>query len=358
MNRRVSVLLQMLCILATATIGALALADDKAIRGGGATFPLPIYLKWADDYKRMSGVDIAYSPLGSGGGVQQMEQKMLDFGASDVPLAPTELKRLGLLQFPAVVGGVVPVVNLSGIRSGDLKLTGLALAEIYLGNIRRWNDKTIADLNPGLDLPNTNITVVHRFDSSGTTFLWSDYLSRSSAEWKGKLGVANVLRWPMGVAEVGNEGVASSVQRTRGSIGYVEYAYARQHNLALASLRNRDGRFVSAGRASFLAAQQSASWREDADLDQLLIDREGAGSWPLTAATFVLLPTRPDDPSSTVAVMKFFDWTQREGKRSAMELDYVSMPDPAIGLISKRWATQVRSPQGVAVWPVQGKQAP
>ncbi|HEY4069784.1 MAG TPA: phosphate ABC transporter substrate-binding protein PstS [Burkholderiaceae bacterium] len=347
-----------LAVFAVVAATGTAFAADPGIRGAGATFPFPIYVKWAADYKRETGVDIGYSPIGSGGGVQQLERGLVDFGASDAPLARPELTRLGALQFPAVIGGVVPVVNISGIRSGDLKLTGSVLADIFLGKIGNWNDSAIVALNPGLNLPNTHITVVHRFDASGTTFLWSEFLSGSNPDWKRKVGAATVLDWPVGVAETGNEGVASSVQRTRTSIGYVEYAYAKQHRLSFASLQNRDGQFVAPSRAAFEAAALSAPWRSVADLDQLLIDQAGAASWPITGASFVVLRTRPDDAARTVEVMRFFDWAQRRGKRSAIELDYVPMPDSAVESIAREWKDQVRTSGGEPVWPAAGAALP
>ena len=327
-------------------------AADTAIRGAGATFPFPIYAKWAAEYKREAGVDIGYAPVGSGAGVEQIDRKLVDFGASDVPLSRADLQRIGLMQFPAVIGGVVPVVNITGLKSGDLKLSGQVLGDIYLGKIRKWNDPAIAEFNPGLSLPDANITVVHRSDSSGTTFLWSDFLARSSAEWKAKVGTANVLIWPVGVADVGNEGVASSVQRTKVSIGYVEYAYAKKHKLSFVSVRNRDGRFVTPGRVAFEAAAMAARWQTVADLDQVLTDQAGAASWPITGASFILLRTPSDDTRRTVEVMKFFDWTLRRGNRMAADLDFVPMPDSAVGLIEKAWTEQVLRPGGGTVWPV------
>lgn len=286
--------------------------------------------------------------------MEQIERRLVDFGASDVPLTPDDLQRVGVLQFPAVIGGIVPVVNISGIRSEDLKLTGQVLGDIYMGKVRKWNDRAIVALNPGLDLPNANITVVHRSDSSGTIYLWSEFLSRSNPEWKAKVGAAKVLNWPIGVADVGNEGVASSVQRTKVSIGYVEYAYAKQHNLSVASVRNREGVFVKPGKVTFEAAAMSVGWRSFADLDQLLIDQRGAASWPMVGATFILLPTRPPDASRTLEVMRFFDWALRRGRQTAVDLDYVPLPDTAVELVGKVWAERVRSPAGGAVWPDAG----
>jgi len=341
------------CSWALLLLGAVGMsfAADPPIRGAGATLPFPIYARWASEYRQATGVEISFSPVGSGAGVEQIERKLVDFGASDVPLTAEELQRIGVVQFPAVIGAVVPVVNISGIKSEDLRLTGRVLGDIYLGKVRKWNDRAIVELNPRLDLPNANITVVHRSDSSGTTYLWSEFLSRSNPEWKAKVGAATVLNWPVGVADMGNEGVASSVQRTKVSIGYVEYAYAKQHKLRVASVRNREGVFVKPGKVAFEAAALSAPWRSVADLDQLLIDQGGSASWPMVGASFVLLPTNSQDASRTLEVMRFFDWALRRGQQSAIDLDYVPLPDSAVGLIGKVWAEQIRSPVGAAVWP-------
>ena len=329
---------------------ASSMAAEVGIRGAGATFPQPIYAQWILEYKQATGVEIAYAPVGSGEGVNQIERRQVDFGATDVPLAAADLQRIGLVQFPAVIGGVVPVVNISGIGSGDLKLTGHILADIYLGKVRKWNDRGIVELNPGLKLPNENITVVHRSDASGTTYLWSEFLSRSNLDWKSKVGAAKLLNWPVGVAEVGNEGVASSVQRTKVSIGYVEYAYAKQHRLSVVSLRNREGAYTTPSKATFEAAAAAAQWRAVADLDQLLIDQRGPTSWPIVGASFILLPNKLQTPARTREVMKFFSWALRQGGQSATDLDYVALPASAVELIEKNWAEQVRSAAGEAVW--------
>ncbi|WP_454725465.1 MULTISPECIES: phosphate ABC transporter substrate-binding protein PstS [Cupriavidus] len=331
-----------------------AAADATALRGAGATFPYPIYAKWAAEYKRATGVDIAYEAVGSGAGIDLVERGMVDFGASDVPLVAEALQRMGVMQFPAIIGGVVPVMNVSGIGSGALRLSGEVLAQIYLGKITKWNDPAIAALNPGLHLPSTFITVVHRSDASGTTFLWSEFLSRSSAEWRATVGVDKVLAWPAGVASTGNEGVASSVQRTKASIGYVEYAYAEAHHLTTVSVRNRAGAFVQPGEASFEAAAQAARWRRAPDLYQLLIDQPGAASWPITGGTFILLRTTADQPARSLDVLKFFDWALHHGQRLAIDLDYVPVPEPALELIDAAWADQIRSASGEAVWTRRG----
>ena len=310
-------------------------AQSAPIHGAGATFPAPVYARWAAQYRQSSGVEIHYEAIGSGIGVERIEHRQVDFGASDIPLTPAERERMGLLQFPVVIGGVVPVVNISGVKSGDLRLTGRVLADIYLGKLHKWNDRAIAELNPKLDLPSSNITVVHRADSSGTTQLWSEFLSRANPEWKAHVGAGKLLKWPAGVADVGNEGVASSVQRTRMSIGYVEYAYARQHQLSVVSLRNRDGRFVMPRRLAFEAAAAAASWNSPADLDQALVDPAGADSWPLVGASFILLPIEAQAASKTLEAIRFFDWALKNGQQTAEDLDYVPLPYTAVRQIEK-----------------------
>jgi phosphate transport system substrate-binding protein len=339
-----STLRALLLACAIAMAAAAACAEVRAapcasvVRGAGATFPLPVYSEWAAAYHRESGVDVRYEAVGSGAGLDRVERRAVDFGASDRPLAATELKAFGLLQFPAVIGGVVPVVNITGIKSGDLRLSGQVLADIYLGNIRKWTDAAIAELNPGIGLPNENITVVHRSDASGTTFLWSEFLSASNPEWREKTGAASVIAWPVGVAAVGNEGVASSVQRTRVSIGYVEYAYARQHTLSDVSVRNREGVFVRPGKASFEAAAMSARWDRVSDLSQSLIDQPGVASWPLTGASFIVVPARPADACAARETMRFFDWALTRGQGIAAALDYVPLPGAAVDLLrSQAW---------------------
>jgi phosphate transport system substrate-binding protein len=308
---------------------------QSVIHGAGATFPAPIYTKWAADYRAATGIDVQYDAVGSGAGIERIEQSSVDFGASDIPLSPEDLQRHGLSEFPAVIGGVVPVINITGIRSGELKLSGEVLAEIYLGRIRKWNAAAIAELNPGLNLPSANITVVHRADASGSTFLLSEFLSRSSAAWQTTLGRGSTLAWRGGVAAAGNEGVASSVQRTRMAIGYVEYAYARQHRLTTVSLRNHAGRFVQAGVDGFRAAAESARWQNASDLHQSLIDQPGAASWPITAASFVLLRNASENSGENAPVRQFFDWAFEHRPASALQLDYLPMPDAAIALMHR-----------------------
>jgi phosphate transport system substrate-binding protein len=310
---------------------ALSLAAGPVLHGAGATFPAPVYAAWGRAYQQAAGVAVAYEPVGSGAGVARIAAGEVDFGASDARLAAAELQRLGLLQFPAVIGGVVPVVNLAGLPPGALRLDGAVLADIYLGRLHKWNDPAIAALNPGLALPNAHITVVHRSEPSGTTFLWSDFLGRTSPAWAGRFGTAAAtLDWPVGVGGIGNEGVASSVQRTRWAIGYVEFAYAQAHHLAMASVRNREGRFVTAGRPAFEAAAAAAHWQQPSDLDQLLTWQPGLDSWPITGSSFVLLPANAD---GRCAVAAFFDWAWRHGRDSADELGYAALPEPALALV-------------------------
>jgi len=312
-------------------------AAGVAIHGAGATFPFPIYAQWAAQYRNETGNQVDYEPIGSGAGVERIERDEVDFGASDAPLSPAQLRSIGAIQFPVVIGGVVPVIHIAGVRSGQLRLSGTVLAQIFLGKVRRWNDPEIVALNPTLSLPNANITVVHRADSSGTTFLWSDYLSQSSPDWKAAIGAATTLAWPVGAAGVGNEGVASYVQRTRFAIGYVEFAYAKKHNLAYCALRNRDGFFVQPGKVSFAAAANAAQWKSDADLAQVLTNQSGADSWPVTGASFVLVRTAGARAGRN-EVVKFFDWSFRQGGSAAAQLEYTQMPEAAVALIRKSWA--------------------
>lgn len=331
-----------------------AFGGEAPLRGAGATFPYPVYARWAEAYQRAFGVQIDYEPVGSGAGVERLAGGHVDFGASDVPLSPEELQRIGAMQFPSVIGGVVPVVNLSGVKSGQLRLTGPVLADIYLGKVSKWNDPALTRLNPDLGLPSSHITVVHRSEASGTTHLWSDFLARSSTAWRMNVGVGKTLAWPAGVIEVaasGNEGVAAAVQRTRASIGYVEYAYASQHHLSTASLRNHDGQFVTADPLSFAAAAVQARWREEADLQQSLIDLPGPQTWPVVSASHVLLRTRPQHPERTLAVLKFLDWALTQGQPLAAELGYLPLPDAAARLVEQAWRTHLRTASGSSLWP-------
>jgi phosphate transport system substrate-binding protein len=337
-------------LLLAGLVCAAALAAEPQIHGAGATFPYPVYARWGEEYKRTTGVEVSYEPVGSGEGVVRLERGAVDFGASDVPLTAEELQRIGATQFPTVIGGVVPVVNLAGVKSGQLHLTGQVLADIFLGKVTKWNAPAIANLNPGLNLPSSNITVVHRADASGTTHLWSDFLTRSNVRWRMEVGVGKTLAWPAGVAAEGNAGVAASVRRTRASIGYVEYAYASQHHLATASLRNHDGQFVQAGREAFEAAAAQALWRDEADLRQSLIDLPGARTWPMVSASFVLVPTRPERPERTRAVLGFFDWALTHGQPFATELGYIPLPEAAAKLVRRTWAADIKDGGGRSLW--------
>jgi phosphate transport system substrate-binding protein len=320
------------------------------ITGAGATFPYPIYAKWADAYKTQTGVGMNYQSIGSGGGIKQIKAKTVDFGASDMPLTPEELNKEGLLQFPAIVGGVVPVVNLEGVAPGQLRLTGRVLADIFLGNIKTWNDPAVAASNPDLKLPASAITVVRRADGSGTTFVFTDYLSQVSSEWKSRVGEGTSVSWPVGVGGKGNEGVAAYVQRIKGSIGYVEYAYAKKNGMGYSQMLNRAGQLVQPDEETFAAAAANARWDKAPGFYELLTDQPGAKSWPMTAASFILLHKVPSDPAKTAAVLAFFDWAFKNGGAMASELDYVAMPASVVKLIENAWRSQIKTANGEAVW--------
>jgi phosphate transport system substrate-binding protein len=321
--------------LASAFMAIPAFAAD--ITGAGATFPYPIYAKWADAYKKATGTGMNYQSIGSGGGIKQIEAKTVDFGASDMPLKPEDLQKNGLVQFPAIMGGVVPVVKLEGIQPGQLRFTGALLADIYMGKVTRWNDPAIAKVNPGVKLPATEITVVHRSDGSGTTFLWSNYLSKVSPGFKQQVGEGTSVKWPAGVGGKGNEGVASYVQKIDGAIGYVEYAYAKQNKLAYGQMQNRNGRFVSPADESFTAAAANAEWKSVPGMGVVLTDQAGDKAWPITGASFILLHAKQEKPDTGREVLKFFDWSFRNGAKVAAELDYVPMPQNVTQEIRASW---------------------
>ena len=333
---------------------ALALGITQAfaadITGAGATFPYPIYAKWADAYKQKTGVGLNYQSIGSGGGIAQIKAKTVDFGASDMPLKAEDLQKEGLMQFPAIIGGVVPIVNIEGIAPGTLRFTGPLLADIYLGKIKSWNDKAILDLNPGVKLPADPITVVRRSDGSGTTFMWTDYLSKVSPEWKTKVGSSTAVAWPEGVGGKGNEGVAAYVQRIKGSVGYVEYAYAKKNKMSHAQLQNRDGQFVQPDDETFQAAAAYADWKGSPGFFQILTDQPGKASWPITGASFIILHQKPEKPANAAEVLKFFDWALKNGQKMAIDLDYVPMPDAVTKLVAEAWKTQVKDASGKALW--------
>jgi phosphate transport system substrate-binding protein len=303
------------------------------------TFPYPIYAKWADAYKKETGVGLNYQSIGSGGGIKQIQAKTVTFGASDKPLAPDEIKKWGLIQFPTVVGGDVPVVNLEGVKPGELVLDGDTLAKIFLGEITKWDDPAIKKLNPNAKLPSSAIAVVHRSDGSGTTFIFTNYLSKVSPTWKEKVGADASVEWPTGIGAKGNEGVANNVVQTKGSIGYVEYAYAKQNKLTYANMINKDGKAVSPDIKSFQAAAANADWANSEDFFVILTEQRGAASWPIAGATFILVYKEPQDAAATGEALKFFDWAYKSGDKMAEDLDYVPMPDAVVDLIHKEWAS-------------------
>ena len=340
-------------ILATAAFAAALAASAPAlaadITGAGATFPYPIYAKWADAYKKATGTGMNYQSIGSGGGIKQITAKTVNFGASDMPMKAEDLEKNGLMQFPAIMGGVVPVYNLKGIKAGEIRFTGELLANIYLGKIKKWNDAAIAGLNPGVKLPDANITVVHRSDGSGTTFLWTNYLSKVSADWKGAVGEGTSVKWPAGVGGKGNEGVASYVQKISGALGYVEYAYAKQNKLTAGQMKNKAGKFVEPTDTSFKAAAAGAEWTKTPGMGVVLTDQPGDGSWPVTGASFILIHKAQEKPEAGKEVLKFFDWAFANGEKMADELDYVPMPAPVVKVIQAEWKN-IKDASGKAVY--------
>jgi phosphate transport system substrate-binding protein len=336
--------------VAVGAVVLVASAHAADITGAGATFPYPIYAKWAEAYKKATGTGLNYQSIGSGGGIKQIKAKTVDFGASDMPLAAEELNKEGLLQFPAIMGGVVPVVNLDGIAAGQLKMTGPVLADIYLGKITKWNASEIAALNPGVKLPDAEITVVHRADGSGTSFLWTDYLSKTSPDFKSTVGAGTAVKWPVGVGGKGNEGVAANVQRMKGAIGYVEYAYAKKNNIAHIQLKNRDGQFVQPDDETFKAAAANAEWSRTPGMAVVLTDQAGKNAWPVTGASFILMHRSQADSAKGREVLKFFDWAYKEGGAMAAELDYVSMPPAVVKQVADLWKGEVKDGSGKAMW--------
>jgi len=308
-----------------------------SISVAGATFPYPVYARWAAAYHKRTGVKLNYQSIGSGGGIKQIRARTVDFGASDAPLEPAALREAGLVQFPMIVGGVVPVVNVPGIAPGELHLDGATLAAIFLGRVTRWNDAGIASLNPGLALPDKAITIVHRADGSGTSWIFTDYLSKVSPAWKEAVGRGKAVAWPAGVGGKGNEGVASYVMRIKGAIGYVEYAYALQSHMVHVSLKNRAGRAVVPSQESFQAAAAGADWAHADGFYLVLTNQPGELSWPITGASFILLPRKPDHPKRTTAVLTFLDWAYRNGREMAASLDYVPIPQSVYTLVESRW---------------------
>ena len=324
-------------LLAIAAAAATLTASAADITGAGATFPYPIYAKWADAYKKASGNGMNYQSIGSGGGIKQITAKTVDFGASDMPMKGEDLQKNGLVQFPAIMGGVVPVVKLAGVKPGDLRFTGPLLADIYLGKVTKWNDPAIARLNPGAKLPGTDINVVYRSDGSGTTFLWTNYLSKVSADFKSTVGEGTAVKWPTGVGGKGNEGVASYVQKIDGAIGYVEYAYAKQNKLAHGQVQNKSGKFVQPDDDTFKAAAAGADWKSVPGMGVVLTDQAGDASWPITGASFILVHAKQEKPENGREVLKFFEWSFRNGQKMAAELDYVPMPEAVVKQIEASW---------------------
>lgn len=320
------------------------------ITGAGASFPYPIYAKWAAAYNKETGKQVNYQSIGSGGGQQQIIAKTVDFGASDDPMKADALDENNLLQFPAVIGGTVPVVNIDGIEPGQLRLSGSLLADIYLGKVNKWDDQAIKELNPDLKLPSKSIVVVHRSDGSGTTFGWTNYLSKVSPDWKEKVGEGKAVRWPTGQGGKGNEGVAAYVRQLQNSIGYVEYAYAKQNKLSWTQLRNKDGEFVQPSQESFAAAAANADWTSEPGMGVILTEEVGAASWPVTSASFILLHKVQDKPANALAALNFFNWAFENGAEQAAELDYVPMPKEVTDKIKEVWAAEIKDTQGQAVW--------
>jgi len=337
---------------ATTAVVASALAASlhaAEITGAGASFPAPIYAKWAEAYQKATGNRVNYQSIGSSGGIRQIQAKTVDFGASDAPMKPEDLAKHGLMQFPTVIGGVVPVVNVKGIKPGELKLTGQVLGDIYLGKINKWNDKAIVALNPGVSLPDAAIGVVRRADGSGTTFIFTNYLAKVNAEWKSKIGEGTAVNWPTGLGGKGNEGVAAFVQRVPGAIGYVEYAYAKQNKLAHVAMQSAEGSYVQPDDKTFSSAAASADWTKGA-FYEILTNMPGKTSWPITGATFILVPNAPEKPQQVAEVLRFFDWAYGNGDQSALELDYVPIPDSVVKQVQTAWATNIKDGSGKSLW--------
>ncbi|HEY9223841.1 MAG TPA: phosphate ABC transporter substrate-binding protein PstS [Variovorax sp.] len=321
-------------------------AFAQNVTGAGASFPAPLYAKWASDFAKATGTQVNYQSVGSGAGLKQIEAKTVDFGASDAPLKDEDLQAKGLMQFPTVIGGVIPVVNIPGIKPGELKLSGEVLGDIYLGKITKWNDPAIKALNGSLALPDAAIAPVRRADGSGTSFLFTNYLSKVNAEWKSKVGEGTAVNWPTGAGGKGNEGVAAFVNRLPNSIGYVEYAYVKQNKMTYAQLKNAAGSFVSPEDTAFKAAAAGADWSKS--FYQVLTNQPGAQSWPITGATFILMQKSQDKPANAATVLKFFDWAYKTGDKTADDLDYVPMPDAVKATIAKSWG-EIKDGSGKAI---------
>ncbi len=339
-------MIRALTVAVACTAGFTAAWAQQEATGAGASFPAPLYSKWAADYNKATGVKINYQSVGSGAGLKQIEAKTVDFGASDAPLKDEELKAKGLVQFPTVIGGIVPVVNIKGIAPGQLKLSGQVLGDIYLGKITQWDDAAIKALNPGLNLPAAPIAVVRRADGSGTSFGFTNYLSKVNAEWKSKVGEGTAVNWPTGAGGKGNEGVAAFVGRLPDSIGYVEYAYVKQNKMVYAQLQNAAGKFVSPDDDTFKAAAAGAKWNES--FYQILTNQPGDAAWPITSATFILLQKSQDKPQQAATALKFFEWAYKSGDKTAADLDYVPMPQSVKEIVFKSWG-DIKDTSGHAI---------
>jgi phosphate transport system substrate-binding protein len=341
-----------IALAAAAVIGAVvsqpAVAAD--ISGAGATFPYPIYAKWADAYKKATGIGLNYQSIGSGGGIKQIEAKTVTFGASDAPRPGDELDKYGLAQFPMVMGGIVPVVNVEGIKAGELVIDGPTLAKIFMGEIKNWNDPALKKLNPSAQLPGDAIAVVHRSDGSGTTFNFTYYLADVSADWKSKVGHNTSVEWPVGIGAKGNEGVANNVGNTKNSIGYVEYAYALQNKLTYTKMTNKDGKTVSPTSAAFQAAAAGADWSSQPGFGVILANQPGAESWPMTTATWILMYKKPADAAASTEALKFFAWCYKNGAKMAESLDYVPMPDKVVDQVQSMWKNDIKGADGKPIF--------
>jgi len=333
-------------LAACALLASASVAHAVDISGAGATFPYPIYAKWAEAYKASTGTSLNYQSIGSGGGIKQIKAGTVTFGASDQPLKIEDLDAAGLTQWPQIMGGIVPVINLDGVNPGDLTLSGDVLAKIFLGQITSWDDAAIKKLNPKAKLSATPIAVAHRSDGSGTTFNFTNYLSKVSADWKTKVGENSAVEWPVGIGAKGNEGVANNVANTKGAIGYVEYAYAKQNKLTFTKMLNKEGKVVAPTSETFQAAAANADWAKAPGFYQILTDQPGAKSWPITASSFIIVPKAPKDIPSATEAQKFFGWAFANGGKSAEELDYIPLPTSVVALIKKSWAANIKGPDG------------
>ncbi|MBI5453166.1 MAG: phosphate ABC transporter substrate-binding protein PstS [Deltaproteobacteria bacterium] len=335
--------------IATIALGAVQASAGTLINGAGATFPYPLYSKWAYEYAKKTGMNMNYQSIGSGGGIKQIKAKTVDFGASDAPLFVKDLEESGLIQFPAAIGGVVPVVNLKGVKPGQIKLTPEVLADIYLGKITKWNDKRLSELNPGVEFPEDSITVVHRSDGSGTTWIFTNYLDKVSREWHDKAGFGTAVNWPAGVGGKGNEGVATYVKRIKNTIGYVEYAYALQNKLTHTRMQNREKAFVEPSIESFMSAASGADWKNTPGFAVVLTDQPGKNSWPIAGATFILVHKNATKCENTMAVLEFFDWAYENGSEMAKALDYVPIPKSVYQVMEESWAANINC-SGAPLW--------